>query len=75
MQYSSYTHTKIKMMQNNGFRISRSEVQVFLDNMQQIYGRTPMPKCDINKVPLHLKNNYKLTELLKRLQRFSLHHC
>ena len=24
------------------------------ENMQQIYRRTPMPKCDFNKVALHL---------------------
>ena len=24
------------------------------ENMQQIYRRTPMPKCDFNKVPLQL---------------------
>ena len=26
-------------------------------NMQQIYRRTPMPKCDFNKVPLELYSN------------------
>ena len=24
------------------------------ENMQQIYGRTPMPKCDFNEVALQL---------------------
>ena len=24
------------------------------ENMQQIYGRSPMPKCDFNKVPKQL---------------------
>ena len=26
------------------------------ENMQQIYRRTPMPKCDFNKVALHIYN-------------------
>ena len=29
-------------------------------NMQQIYGRTPMPKCDFNEVVMHLYWNHTL---------------
>ena len=28
------------------------------ENMQQIYGRIPMPKCDFNKVALQLSSNH-----------------
>ena len=30
------------------------------ENMQQIYRRTPMPKCDFNKVALQLYGNRTL---------------
>ena len=26
----------------------------YAENMQQIFRRTPMPKCDFNKVAMHL---------------------
>ena len=34
------------------------------ENMQQIYRRTPMPKCDFNKVALHLYWNHTLAWVL-----------
>ena len=30
--------------------VSKATIQGFSENMQQIYRRTPMPKCDFNKV-------------------------
>ena len=47
---------------------SRSEVflaKVILKNMQQIYRRTPMPKCDLNKVKTTLfKSHFGIGVLL-----------
>ena len=46
------------------FKSSRQEVFLrkgVLKNMQQIYRRTPIPKCDFNKVALQLYWNCTLT--------------
>ena len=34
------------------------------ENMQQIYRRTPMPKCDFNKVATLLKSHFGMGALL-----------
>ena len=42
------------------------------EKMQQIYRRTPMPKCDFNKVDLQVPKNYlepKSAPLSKRQKR------
>ena len=42
------------------------------ENMQQIYRRTPMPKCDFNKVALQLYWNHTLACSILLKLRFSM---
>ena len=47
----------LTLLDKTVFRSSRPQVflrKVVLKNTQQIYRRTPIPKCDFNKVALHL---------------------
>ena len=49
----------LTLLDKTVFRSSRPQVflrKVVLKNTQQIYRRTPIPKCDFNKVALQLKN-------------------
>ena len=39
------------------------------ENMQQIYRRTPMPKCDFNKVALQLRHGFSPVNLLHIFRR------
>ena len=49
-------------------------IKRFSENMQQIYRRTPMPKCDFNKValPEYYRNTYGGLLLLITLKIFSM---
>ena len=44
------------------------------ENMQQIYRRTPAPKCDFNKVALQLYWNRTLAKLLCNFIEIALRH-
>ena len=57
--YPSFTH---KSFLNSRFSEPEAATQRWLkrssDNMQQIYRKTPMPKCDFNEVALQLYWNH-----------------
>ena len=48
-KFTAFAHVIQKRPTSSVFRESCSE------NMQQIYRRTPMPKCDFNKVALQME--------------------
>ena len=51
LHFIFYTMTIIKLL-NEVYRSSYLEVFLCSENMQQSYRRTPMPKCNVNKVAL-----------------------
>ena len=59
---------KLHMLISNSTSQMQPSTRVFrkscFGNMRQIYRRTPMPKCDFNKVVLQLYENYTLVWVL-----------
>ena len=63
------SHNEFFKMQSNVISVQKQPFGGVLgkrcsENMQQVYRRTPMPKCDFNKVVTLLKSHFGMGILL-----------